>query len=85
MTLTDASGPETKNDDGCFHFYHLSESTDNFRGVRSEFKFFIPFFDKIPLSKHNNPIWDAAVCGVTSRAVLFAHVPQKGLARLIYI
>ena len=36
---------------------------------------FILFFDEIPLSKQNSPRWDAAFCGVTSGAILFAYVP----------
>ena len=39
---------------------------------------FIPFFDEITLSKQYSPRWAAAFCGVTSGALLFAHVPQKG-------
>ena len=30
------------------------------------------------LSKQNSPSWDAAFCGVTSGAILFAYVQQKG-------
>ena len=28
--------------------------------------------------KQNSPRWDAAFCGVTSGAILFAYVPQRG-------
>ena len=38
---------------------------------------FIQIFDEISLSKQNSPGWDAAFCGVTSGAMLFAYVPQK--------
>ena len=48
--------------------YHLDESTLIFRGIRSD-------FDEISLSKQNSPRWDAAFCGVTSWAILFAYVP----------
>ena len=54
--------------------YHLDESTLTFRGIRSIF-FCISLFDEIPVSKQNGPRWDAAFCGVTSRAILFAYVP----------
>ena len=38
---------------------------------------FYLFFDEISLCKQNSPRWDAAFCGVTSGAMLFAYVPQK--------
>ena len=57
--------------------YQLGESTSVFRGVRSYFDFFILFFDEISLCKQNSPRWDAAYCGVTSGAILFAYVPHK--------
>ena len=38
------------------------------------FIFFI-YFDEISFSKQNSPRWDAAFCGVTSGAMLFAYVP----------
>ena len=63
---------------GFAHHYHLDESIFIFRGVRNDFYFFISFFDEISLCKQNSPRWDAAFCGVTSGAILFAHVPQKG-------
>ena len=34
-------------------------------------------FYEIPISKQNSPRWDAAFCGVTSGAMVFAYVPQK--------
>ena len=40
--------------------------------------FFSQFFDDNYLSKQNSPRWDAAFCGVTSGAILFANVPLKG-------
>ena len=55
--------------------HHLGESTINFRGIRSDF---IQFFDENSLSKRNSPRWDAAFCGITSGAMLFAYVPLKG-------
>ena len=39
---------------------------------------FIQFFDDIPLGNQAGPRWDAAKCGVTFRAMLFAYVAQKG-------
>ena len=53
--------------------YHLGESTFIFRGVRSNLSFF-SFFDEIQESKQKGPRWDAAFCGVTSGAILFAFV-----------
>ena len=44
----------------------------------SDFLILIPFFDEFLLTKQNSPLWDAAFCGVTSGAILFAYVPQKG-------
>ena len=43
-----------------------------FEGHREWFWIFIPFFDAIPVSKENRPRWDAAFCGVSSGAILFA-------------
>ena len=60
---------------GFSHRYQLDESTFIFRGVGSDFYFFIQFSDEIPLSKQDSPRWDAAFCGVTSGAILFAYVP----------
>ena len=45
------------------------------RGTRSNFEFFMSFFDEIPLSIQNSSRWDATFCGVTSGAILFAYVP----------
>ena len=62
---------------GFFHRYHLDESIFIFRSVRSDFCFFfISFFDEFSLSKQNSPRWDAAFCGVTSGAILFAYGRQ---------
>ena len=52
--------------------YHLDESIFIFRDIRIKF---YSFFDEIPVSKQNSPRWDAALCGVTSGAILFAYVP----------
>ena len=57
------------------HHYQLDESTFIFKGVRIDFYFFISFLDKIALCKQNSPRWDAAFCGVSSGAMLFAYVP----------
>ena len=58
---------------GFSHYYHLSDSTFIFRGVRSDFYFFFYLiFDEISACKQNSPRWDAAFCGVTSWAMLFA-------------
>ena len=58
------------------HHYKLGESTFIFRCViiRCDFYlfFFISFFDEISLCKQNSQRWDAALCGVTSGAMLFA-------------
>ena len=35
-------------------------------------------FYEISLCKQNSPRWDGPFCGVTSGAILFAYVPQKG-------
>ena len=56
------------------HYYHLGESTFILRGIRSDCEFLIQFSMSIPLSKQNSPRWDAAYCGVTSGAILFAYV-----------
>ena len=53
---------------GFSHPYHLDESIF----------IFISFFDENHVSKQNNPRWDAAFRGVTSVAILFAYVPEKG-------
>ena len=57
---------------------NLGESISSFRGSRSSFFFFISFFNENLLSKQNSPRWDRAFCGVTSWAILFVYVPQKG-------
>ena len=59
---------------GFSHHYHLGESTVIIRDLRSDFEFLF-HFDEIPPSKQNSPRWDAAFCGVTSGAILFAYVP----------
>ena len=62
---------------GFSHRYHLGESTF-ILGV-SGVSFFFSLFDEMSLFKQNSPRWDAAFCGVTSVAILFAYVPKKGL------
>ena len=39
---------------------------------------FISFFYEISLCKQHSPRCDATFCSVTSGAMLFAYVPQKG-------
>ena len=60
---------------GLSHHYQLGDSTFIFRGVRSDFYFSFSFFNEISLCKQNSPRWDAAFCGVTSGAILFAYFP----------
>ena len=60
---------------GFSHQYQLDESTFIFCGLSGDFYLFISFFDEISLCKHNSPSWDAAFCGATSGAMLFAYVP----------
>ena len=50
----------------------------SFLGALGYFFICISVFDKIHESKQNSPRWDAAFCGVTSGAILFAYVPLKG-------
>ena len=47
----------------------------SFYGRQECFLNFIQFFDENSLSKQNSPRYDAAFCGVTSGAILFAYVP----------
>ena len=54
------------------HCYQLGESSFIFRVLGVISNFYV-----IPLCKQNSPKWDAAFCGVTSGAMLFAYVPQK--------
>ena len=51
--------------------HHLGESTFTLRGIRRDIEFLFYISDEIPLSKQNSPRWDAAICGVTSGAILF--------------
>ena len=51
----------------------------------SKYLFLYSFFDEFPVSKQNSPRWDAAFCGVTSGAILFAHRSHKKDARLIWV
>ena len=62
---------------GFSHSYQLGESTFILRGIRSDFLFFISFFDEISLFKQNSPRWDTAFYGITSGAILFAYGPTK--------
>ena len=52
--------------------YQLDESTLIFRGSRDIFS---SFFDEIFVSKQNSLRWDAAFCGVSSGAIVFAYDP----------
>ena len=58
---------------GFSHHYQLGESTFIFRDIRGDFKFSYKYLMKI---RSANRV--AAFCGVTSGAILFANVPQKG-------
>ena len=70
---------------GLSHPYLLDESTFILGASDIFFSFFISFFDEIHKSKQNSPRWDAAFCGVTSEAILFAYVQLKKDARLIWV
>ena len=61
---------------GFTHHYHLGESTLIFRGFRCDIKILHHFSMKF--LQANRPKWDAAFCGITSEAMLFACVPLKG-------
>ena len=50
----------------------------SFLGVLEVIFNFISFYDEISLRKQNSPRWDAEFCGISSGAILFAYVPQKG-------
>ena len=67
---------------GVSHHYHLGESSFILGASGRTFANFIPFFffDLIPLSKQNSHRWDAAFCGVTSGAILFAYVSMSSIA-----
>ena len=58
-----------------FSHHYQGESTFILRGVTVGvmFIFLISFFDEISLCKQNRTKWDAAFCGVTSGAMLFAY------------
>ena len=56
---------------GLSHPYHLDESIFIFKGIGNNFL----FFNENYVSKQNSPKWVAALCGVTSGAILFAYVP----------
>ena len=60
---------------GFSHPYQLDESTFIFKGHQEKFLIFISFFDENHVSKQNRPRLDAAFCGVTFEAILFAYVP----------
>ena len=65
---------------GFSHRYRLGEFTF-ILGMLGVIFIFISFFDEISLCEQNSPRWDAAYCGVsgvTSGAIRFAYVPQKG-------
>ena len=55
------------------HHYHLGESTSIFVDIGCGLNCLFSFSQ----SKQNSPRWDAAFCGVTSGAILFAYVPRK--------
>ena len=73
--------------DGFSHYYHLGESSFIFSGFRWDFNFLFHFLVKFLQANRIAPDgtprsavsrWDAAFCGVTSGAIRFAYVPQKG-------
>ena len=59
---------------GLSHPYHLDESIFIFRGIGNSFYIFISFSDEIHVRKQDSPSWDAALCGITSGAILFTYV-----------
>ena len=67
---------------GFSHRYQLGESTFIFSGVRSDFyllsHFSMKFLCANRIALDGMPQNDVAFCGVTSGAILFAYVPQKG-------
>ena len=68
---------------GFFHHYQLGEFTFIFRGVRSDFYFFIAFFYENSLSKQNGPRWDSlSAHHIWGYAVCLSH---KKYARLIRV
>ena len=63
---------------------NLASPLSFFGGVRSDFNFFISFFDIITFSILLNSLrWDATFCGVTSGTMLFAYMYVPGLNELI--
>ena len=64
---------------GFSHRYQLDEPTFIFRGVRSDFYFsFVSFLMKFLCANKKAPDGTPRSAGVTSGAILFAYVPQKG-------
>ena len=61
-----------------FSILRIWMSSLSFLGASGVIFHFISFFDENQNCKQNSPRWDAAFCGVTSGAVLFAYVPLKG-------
>ena len=59
---------------GLSHLYQWDGSTVIFRGVYFQFYLFLGYSCK---ETEKKPRWDAAFCGVTAGAILFAYVPQK--------
>ena len=59
---------------GFSNHYHLGES-NSVLGASGVILNFIQFFDESSLSKQKSPRWDAAFCGVTSGAIVFAYAP----------
>ena len=62
---------------GLSHLYQLGESTVKFREIRSDFEL-IQVFNEISPRKQDSPRGDAAFCGVTFGAILFAYVTKIG-------
>ena len=65
---------------GLSHCYYLGESTVIIRGIRCNFEFLFHCLMKFLYANRIAPF-----CGVTSEAMLFAYVPQKGSQALIRV
>ena len=67
---------------GLSHPYHLDESTFFFRGIRSNFLFFISLLNEKHVSKQNSPRWDAAFSQFVPFCLPMSHRKD---ARLIWV
>ena len=78
LRLRLAKYPNPLVTNGLSHPYHLDESTFTFRGIRSIlFYFSMNFLCANKKGPDGMPCF-AVFCVITSGAILFAHVPQKG-------